>query len=130
MAIVLIFNLIAILTLFPAIMAIDLRRQRANRMDILCCVKWSNVGDTVVPQNSGYGATAPQMDNGYEMEKRAAAKNGVTSPTSPPVPVPQKKSAYKKFTLTHFVRDWYAPVIQNVWVKVSALEKNCQQQIL
>lgn len=38
-AILLFFNIIGIITLFPAMMAIDLARRRHKRIDVLCCIK-------------------------------------------------------------------------------------------
>lgn len=33
------FNLIAIMTVYPAIISIDLRRRKSGRRDICCCLK-------------------------------------------------------------------------------------------
>lgn len=38
-AIVLVFNLLSIITLFPAVMCIDLLRRRHNLMDLFCCFR-------------------------------------------------------------------------------------------
>lgn len=38
-AIVLAFNCVAILSVYPSIMAVDLYRRKAKRRDLLCCLK-------------------------------------------------------------------------------------------
>lgn len=39
-AILMFFTTGTVLLMFPAVISIDVKRRRANRMDILCCVSW------------------------------------------------------------------------------------------
>ena len=52
-ALVFAFNSLAMLTLFPALLGIDLKRLSANRLDLFCCKKGQNSEDKInqIPGN-------------------------------------------------------------------------------
>ena len=60
-AIVSAFNSLAMLTLFPALLAFDLRRVAANKMDLFCCNKGPTISDNagIKPETEVPGDDVP-----------------------------------------------------------------------
>jgi len=101
------FNLVAILTLFPAAMALDLRRQRAGRVDLLCCLR----GDPVYPKTS-LGLSAPRT-NYYSGGTVQVDKKAVKA-----APEDAAGACWNKLSLQHFVQTVFAPMLNKIYVKV------------
>lgn len=60
-AILLFFNIVGIVTLFPAMMAIDLARRKNKRVDVLCCMKVNQ--DKIQPTHKN-GGNSNKTQNG------------------------------------------------------------------
>ncbi len=115
----LLFNLVSILSIFPAMMAIDLRRRKGKWVDILCCIKVDQ--DKVLPTEVANPPRSP-----------SAGPEGVVQ-GEPPPPYESvigegdgprsemrclQRTGLCHMTLHHFVKYQYTPFLQNMAVKV------------
>lgn len=113
-SILLSFNLIAILTVYPAIISIDLRRRKSSRRDICC---WST------PENSLPSEDNDPYEKPHIQEKRSVGEI-----------VPAYHSLYsrsdreddveddvKPWTLHAFLRHYYIPLLKKSSTKVMVL---------
>lgn len=96
-------------------MAVDLIRQRNGFVDIFCCFRGERV--LVKPMAQTSPVTYYNGDT-IEMNKKHDGVNGATFDVTP-----TKSSKKQKCTLTHFVRNIYAPIIQKLTMKVSVFQK-------
>ncbi|KHN71235.1 Protein patched -like protein 1 [Toxocara canis] len=116
-SILLTFNLVAILTIYPAIISLDLRRRKSTRRDVCCCV----VADESLISDDGYtlgigvkphlqekrtvGDSVPSYHNLYSRnEKEDDVEDDV-----------------KPWTLHAFLRHYYIPFLKRGTTKVFIL---------
>ncbi|PIO65171.1 patched family protein, partial [Teladorsagia circumcincta] len=106
-SILLTFNFIAILTLYPAIISIDLRRRKAGMRDVFCCLRGE-------PRQETYSMiTKPHFQ-----EKRTIGE-----------PIPriisykdvEEEPEVEPFSLHSLIRNYYIPFISKKCVKIGVL---------
>lgn len=97
-AIMLVFNLAAVLFVFPAMISLDLRRRRSGRIDILCCC--------LPPQNMHH------IENTAIECERDLQKDVVVS---------FRETDCMNFTLSRFVEKCYAPFIVKGSIKFTGI---------
>ncbi|PIO66341.1 patched family protein [Teladorsagia circumcincta] len=106
-SILLTFNFIAILTLYPAIISIDLRRRKAGMRDVFCCLRGE-------PRQEAYSMiTKPHFQ-----EKRTIGE-----------PIPriisykdvEEEPEAEPFSLHSLIRNYYIPFISKKCVKIGVL---------
>ncbi|KJH48046.1 patched family protein [Dictyocaulus viviparus] len=104
-SILLSFNFIAILTLYPAIISIDLRRRKAGLRDIICCVRgesreeaYSMITKPHIQVKRIIGDSLPRMISYKDMEEEPEVE---------------------PFSLHSLIRNHYVPFINRKCVKVS-----------
>ncbi|KAL6736791.1 hypothetical protein Aduo_007103 [Ancylostoma duodenale] len=103
-SILLTFNFIAILTLYPAIISIDLRRRKAGMRDVFCCLRgetrqeaYSMITKPHYQEKRTIGEPIPRMMSYKDMEED-------------PEPEP--------FSLHSLIRKYYIPFIGKKWTKI------------
>ncbi|EFO85708.1 CRE-PTC-1 protein [Caenorhabditis remanei] len=113
-SILLTFNFIAILTIYPAIISIDLRRKKAQRRDLLCCL----YGDT--REESYSMISKPKIQNKRIIGAPSEASimqqfDGITQAqmASSDDPAP--------YSLHAFIRYYYIPLISRPACKVAVI---------
>ncbi|CAB3404256.1 unnamed protein product [Caenorhabditis bovis] len=112
--ILLTFNFIAILTIYPAIISIDLRRRKAGKRDLLCCL---------------YGETREESYSMISKPKLQAKRIiSATSDVSIIQPfdgivnsVDDSSDAPTPWTLHAFIRYYYIPFISHSFSKISVI---------
>ncbi|XP_043528023.1 protein patched-like [Frieseomelitta varia] len=77
--ILLIFNLAAMLLVFPAMVSLDLRRRRSGRSDILCCCLPSNAGRNKYANRAGNGTVKQTVTRAIPPERRETCTQILTS---------------------------------------------------
>ncbi|CAJ0604808.1 unnamed protein product [Cylicocyclus nassatus] len=102
--ILLTFNFIAILTLYPALISIDLRRRKAGMRDVFCCLRgearqesYSMITKPHYQEKRTIGDPMPRIMSYKEMEEE-------------PEPEP--------FSLHYVLRKYYIPFINKKWTKI------------
>jgi patched 1 protein len=120
MAILLIFNLIAMITMYPAMMALDLRRRQRGFIDLCCCVRepeHDKVQPTTVHKKKTFSKTstlgheAPPPYEDLETSADSASTNSET--------------ALSSFSLQGFLVNFYIPFITNGTAKVRTVTRYC-----
>ncbi|WKX98089.1 hypothetical protein Q1695_013633 [Nippostrongylus brasiliensis] len=106
-SILLTFNFIAILTLYPAIISIDLRRRKAGMRDVFCCLR----GET--RQESYSMITKPHFQ-----EKRTV---GESMPRIISYKDIEEEPEPEPFSLHSLIRNYYIPFVEKKSVKISVL---------
>lgn len=118
-AILLFFNMICIITLFPAVIALDLERRKAKRVDILCCL---SMKDRILPERE---ERPPPYESVYRpgatnLSKAKSASNGTSVASVSPHSA--KKSRFESLktncSLEHFVSYVYGPFLEQWPVKI------------
>uniref|UniRef100_A0A914XVY2 SSD domain-containing protein n=1 Tax=Plectus sambesii TaxID=2011161 RepID=A0A914XVY2_9BILA len=117
-AILLFFNMIAIMTMYPAMMAMDLRRRQRGYIDLCCCVHAPEDEEEVKPptvhkkktfsKTATLGQEAPPP---YEDLEASADSNSTTSDTN----------SLSSFSLQGFLVNYYIPFITNVSAKIGII---------
>ena len=107
-SILLTFNFIAILTMYPAMIAIDLKRRKSGRRDICCCL----YGDTREEEYSMIQKPQTQV-------KRTIGETENT--TTLPVfrPVASEPKVKSQWTLHQVIKRFYIPMLDKKWFRVS-----------
>ncbi|XP_034192585.2 protein patched isoform X5 [Osmia lignaria lignaria] len=77
--ILLLFNLAAMLLVFPAMVSLDLRRRRSGRSDIFCCCLPSNAGRNRYANRLSNGAAKQTMTRSIPPERRETCTQILTS---------------------------------------------------
>lgn len=115
-SILLTFNLIAILTVYPAIISLDLRRKKSGRRDLCCCLVSEEAPDAPSYESYSYafdlGAPAEMLRDkkqyhgliGKEDKEEDMEDDGVSP-----------------WTLRAFLRNYYVPFISQPCTKVSPI---------
>ncbi|CAD6192019.1 unnamed protein product [Caenorhabditis auriculariae] len=108
-SILLTFNFIAILTLYPSIIAIDLRRRKSGRRDILCCLygetreeSYSMISKPRIPTKRTIGVSESSILPPFDENS--------TSNSSSDAPAP--------YSLHSFIRYYYIPFISTPFMKI------------
>ncbi|ROT81126.1 putative hedgehog receptor patched [Penaeus vannamei] len=90
-ALLVLVNLVAALTVFPAVMSLDLRRRHAQRADLLCCLPGWNRDQVVSLQPSSSASAAAEEGRSWTRQQRPppvsselTKKNTVTRALPPP----------------------------------------------
>jgi len=143
-AILIAFNLLSMLLIYPAFMAIDLRRVASKKLDILCCYSGGQKAEneannvTIVEGKSAARGSTASLDSGrssrHLVDEAAAAAHSRSTSTPPPAystvmggaeadeqdqsSDEQVSSATPKYTLSWFAQKHYAPFIAKAPVKV------------
>uniref|UniRef100_A0A674PAQ2 Patched 2 n=1 Tax=Takifugu rubripes TaxID=31033 RepID=A0A674PAQ2_TAKRU len=117
-AIVVVFNLVTVLLIFPAILSLDLYRREAKRLDILCCL-YMPCADQVTPLSpnelSDAGAQSPSPTAATASTRFTTT---VQSFTDSPSTI---SSACLNWNLSSFARDKYAPLLLKPKSKVAVM---------
>jgi patched 1 protein len=108
MAILLIFNLIAMITMYPAMMALDLRRRQRGFIDLCCCVRELE-HDKVQP---------PTVRNKKTFSKTPTLGQQAPPPYSADSASTTCETALSSFSLEGFLDNFYIPFITNGTTKV------------
>ncbi|XP_071877009.1 protein patched isoform X1 [Bombus fervidus] len=77
--ILLLFNLAAMLLVFPAMVSLDLRRRRSGRSDILCCCLPSNAGRNKYANRMSNGTAKQTVTRAIPPERRETCTQILTS---------------------------------------------------
>jgi hypothetical protein len=146
-AIVLFFNVLCIITIYPAILSIDLIRRKYRRSDIFCCLGASG---KVQPKNGGTddtdgpqlpfppsGAMVDHTHGPHAKERKGISQNGAASVKAGTETGSErngsangdhKEKSKKKLTdfcggacLDDFVSKYYSPFLSNKFVKIGVL---------
>jgi len=102
-SILLTFNLIAVMTIYPALIAIDSRRKKDLRRDLCCCLQ--------VPEEQ----ERSHKDTPYGVLMEKPTYHGLVSVSR------EEDLEDNEVTpggLQSFLRNYYIPMLQNSWVKV------------
>ncbi|XP_066986955.1 protein patched [Macrobrachium rosenbergii] len=75
-ALLVLVNLVSTLTVFPAIMSLDLRRRHAHRTDILCCIPGGNRDQVAPIAASGHYSSSSSGRRQRDSSSAAAAEEG------------------------------------------------------
>ncbi|RWS27495.1 putative hedgehog receptor patched-like protein, partial [Leptotrombidium deliense] len=126
-AILIVFTTATNFFLFPCLMSLDLRRQRARRMDLFCCVEVDEESDCEeesTPKKCGLQATkvisansaisdASPSDTLLTIERHSniCCKEGNTCEYL------NKSDTWSKLTINYFVKDIYVPILRKKPVK-------------
>lgn len=115
-AVLLFFNMFAIITFFPAIIALDLSRRKARRVDIFCCL---SMKDRVLPSREEERPPPYEQvyRGGTNLSKNKSNSNS-TSVASAPAKRSRLSKIAKNISLEHFVSQVYGPFLERPWVKV------------
>ncbi|VDK43168.1 unnamed protein product [Anisakis simplex] len=117
-SILLTFNLLAILTIYPAIISIDLRRRKSARRDVCCCIVAdesliSDDGYTLgigvkphIPEKRTVGESVPSYHNLYSRNEREDDF---------------EDDHVKPWTLHAFLRHYYIPFLKHTSTKIFVL---------
>uniref|UniRef100_A0AC34F965 SSD domain-containing protein n=1 Tax=Panagrolaimus sp. ES5 TaxID=591445 RepID=A0AC34F965_9BILA len=108
--ILLTFNLISIMTIYPALIAIDLRRKRANRRDLFCCFTAEDEEDEL-PRFQKESQITPY---GVILDKQASY-HGLLSTTKDEEDFEDEGLVYGR--LHSFLRNYYIPFVLSSWAK-------------
>jgi patched 1 protein len=114
-SILLTFNLIAILTVYPAIISLDLRRKKSGRRDLCCCL----ISDDPI-DNPSYESYAYGFDLGTTTEiiREKQQYHGLISRGKDE---DVEDDGVQPWTLRAFLRNYYVPFISQSCTKVGNL---------
>uniref|UniRef100_A0A0N5AWE3 SSD domain-containing protein n=1 Tax=Syphacia muris TaxID=451379 RepID=A0A0N5AWE3_9BILA len=113
-SILLTFNLVAILTIYPAIISLDLRRRRSSRRDIFCCC----IAEDPVPLEKNYSIVKPHLQHIKIVGDTVASYHNLYPLNYQEDEV---ESTVKAWRLRAFLRNHYVPFLKNFTVKVVIL---------
>ncbi|VDN24577.1 unnamed protein product [Gongylonema pulchrum] len=120
-AILLTFNMVAIMVIYPAMIALDLRRRRSGRRDLGCCCMGSPA------EAKKLGAESLEITSGNRTVSDLSIA-GHLYPVPPPA-LMLKKAGYdddgdenkKWYTLTGFLRYYYIPFLERPLTKLMVI---------
>ncbi|VDN28481.1 unnamed protein product [Gongylonema pulchrum] len=120
-AILLTFNMVAIMVIYPAMIALDLRRRRSGRRDLGCCCMGSPA------EAKKLGAESLEITSGNRTVGDLSIA-GHLYPVPPPA-LMLKKAGYdddgdenkKWYTLTGFLRYYYIPFLERPLTKLMVI---------
>ncbi|CAI4220957.1 unnamed protein product [Auanema sp. JU1783] len=113
-SILLTFNFIAILTVYPAIISMDLRRRKAGRRDILCCL----YGDT---REENYSMISkPQIQQKRTIGEPSSCRDIPMTYKDLLEEVPESS-----FSLQTFIKNYYVPLLDKSWFRFFVLFGTC-----
>ena len=110
-AILITFNLVSMLLIFPAFMAIDLRRVGGKKMDVLCCYKREET-------DCGNVDKRPTLESGIPSMESLKSTNNLVDGPPPSYETVMDQTEPTKYTLSWFAEKYYAPFITRAPVKV------------
>ena len=108
-------NLVTMLLLLPAMIALDVRRVFANKYDMLCCVGNSHEGKTSTPEaNNAKNERTNRRGEGYEGSTKdlMGGEEGQ---------MPESNNCAQKLTISRFARDYYGKMVAGTPMKVAVL---------
>ncbi|MFH4980639.1 hypothetical protein AB6A40_007348 [Gnathostoma spinigerum] len=98
------FNLIAILTIYPAIISIDLQRRKRIRRDICC---WAVATEATVSSEDSF-FTKPQIQEKKTIGANESSYNNLYACAEPTYEI---EDEVKPWTLQAFLRNYYVPLL-------------------
>ena len=104
-AILVLFNVLSILFIFPAMLSLDLRRRRARAYDIICC--WSDQPASDAAEPCGAPAAAAETTTPATTVPPTAELGGKTTAAPTAVAGPRCTSAVRWPGLPYLVRRYY-----------------------
>lgn len=117
-SILLTFNLIAIMTIYPAIIAMDLRRKKAGRRDVCCCVVSDEPTEEQPTYESyGFDLSGSLMSPAGELLHNKPQYHGLMS-VGKGDGDDEEVEEVQPWTLRAFLRNYYIPFIKSPCVKV------------
>uniref|UniRef100_A0A1I7SKH7 SSD domain-containing protein n=1 Tax=Bursaphelenchus xylophilus TaxID=6326 RepID=A0A1I7SKH7_BURXY len=116
-SVLLTFNLVAILTVYPAIIAIDINRRKSARRDVCCCLKSSNATEQDVYDDPPYG-----YDLTGGVPTVLTTKPHYHGLISVGKGDDEEAEEIQPWSLRAFLRNYYVPFLSNNCVKVSGDE--------
>ncbi|CAD5209040.1 unnamed protein product [Bursaphelenchus okinawaensis] len=111
-SVLLFFNLIAILTVYPAIIAIDIRRRKSGRRDVCCCLQSSNSAEQDMYDDPPYG-----YDLTGGVPTVLTTKSHYHGLISVGKGDDEEAEEIQPWSLRAFLRNYYVPFLSNNCVK-------------
>ncbi|XP_058065596.1 protein patched [Anopheles bellator] len=118
-AILVAFDLAAVLLVFPAMISIDLRRRRSGRYDVLCCYLPPPPVNEPAKQRYHYHQQPPPSPSPSAEAPITAAPEEQRQEEESLLDCPSR--SFLSFSLSQFAWKHYAPFIARGWVKVVSM---------
>ncbi|KAI6242632.1 Protein patched-like protein 1 [Aphelenchoides fujianensis] len=109
-SVLLTFNLLAIMTVYPALISIDLRRRKSGRRDICCCLQSSDGADEESYESFGF-------DLGIPIASPANGKPQYHGLISMGKEDDEEHNEVRPWSLHACLRNYYVPLLKNPYTK-------------
>ncbi|KAI6228220.1 Protein patched-like protein 1 [Aphelenchoides besseyi] len=110
-SVLLTFNLIAIMTVYPALISIDLRRRKSGRRDICCCMQANDGSEEETYESFGFDIGIPLASpgNGGKPQYHGLISIGKDDD--------EEHDEVRPWSLHAFLRNYYVPILTNPYMK-------------
>jgi patched 1 protein len=119
-SILLTFNLISILTIYPAIIAIDLRRKKSGRRDVCCCLTSDEPVEKPTYEAYGFDLGGTLMTPAQDLLNTKPQYHGLIS-VGKGDDEDEEDDGVQPWTLRAFLRNYYIPFITRPGTKFTVV---------